>query len=336
MPKQLILATIITLTALTSCITEDVPSNTPVGNFEALWSILDNHYCFFDEKEKQYALNWDSVYAQYKQEINDELTDFELFEKLTSMICTLRDGHVNLYASHDVGRYWKWFEDYPANYSDSIERIYLGTDYEIASGIKYRVLKNNIGYMQVSTFENSIGSGNLSEIFRTFAMCDGLIIDVRNNMGGMITSAQKLASAFITEKTCMGYIRHKTGTGHNDFSGYKAVNISPLDGLKWRKPVVVLTNRSTYSAGNSFVTYMHAIPEVKFVGDKTGGGAGLPFNSELPNGWNVRFSACPMYDKDKVCTEDGIDPDIKVDITSDDYNKGIDTIIETAINLLKK
>ena len=33
---------ILTLIGCTSCITEDVPSNTPTGNFEALWKIIDD------------------------------------------------------------------------------------------------------------------------------------------------------------------------------------------------------------------------------------------------------------------------------------------------------
>ena len=37
---------------LTSCITEDTPHNTPEGNFDYLWKILDEHYCFFSEKNK--------------------------------------------------------------------------------------------------------------------------------------------------------------------------------------------------------------------------------------------------------------------------------------------
>ena len=69
---------------------------------------------------------------------------------------------------------------------------------------------------------------------------------------------------------------------------------------------------------------------VTVIGDKTGGGSGLPFSSELPNGWSVRFSASPMYDPDMKHLEFGIEPDKKVDITSEDYNKGIDTIIEAA------
>ena len=55
----------------------------------------------------------------------------------------------------------------------------------------------------------------------------------------------------------------------------------------------------------------------------------MPFSSELPNGWGVRFSACPMYDYQKQSTEFGIAPDYKVDMTAADFHRGIDTIIET-------
>ena len=44
------------------------------------------------------------------------------------------------------------------------------------------------------------------------------------------------------------------------------------------KPVIILTNRSVYSAANEFVKYMKCCPKAKIVGDKTGGGAGLPFS----------------------------------------------------------
>ena len=72
------------------------------------------------------------------------------------------------------------------------------------------------------------------------------------------------------------------------------------------------------------------MPKAIIIGDKTGGGSGLPFSSELPNGWSVRFSASPMYDPNMKHLEFGIEPDIKVDMSSEDMSKGIDTIIETA------
>ncbi len=79
---------------------------------------------------------------------------------------------------------------------------------------------------------------------------------------------------------------------------------------------------------------MRQLPNVTIVGDRTGGGSGLPFSSELPNGWSVRFSASPIYDPDMQHLEFGIDPDVKVDISSDDYNNNIDTIIEKAREII--
>ncbi len=319
---------------LASCITEDVPHNTPMGNFEALWKAMDQHYCFFDAKQKLYGVDWDEVHTRYRSRITPNMTNIQLFDTLGNMLATLRDGHVNLYASHDVARYWQWYENYPANYSDSLLRVYMGTDYAIAAGMHYKVIDGNIGYLRVSTFENSIGDGNLTEIFRRFALTDGIIVDVRSNQGGMITSAEKLASCFYTKRQIAGYMQHKTGTRHNDFSKPEAIYIDRMKGIYWRKPVVVLTNRSTFSAGNNFVMYVKDLPNVTLVGDRTGGGAGMPFQSELPNGWSVRFSACPIYDAGMQLTEDGIEPDVRVDITSADYQRSRDTIIERAIDII--
>jgi len=76
-------------------------------------------------------------------------------------------------------------------------------------------------------------------------------------------------------------------------------------------------------------------PNVTLVGDKTGGGSGLPFSSELPNGWGVRFSASPHLDAQKQHIEFGIDPDKKVDMSKEDENNDLDTIIEEARKILK-
>ena len=75
---------------------------------------------------------------------------------------------------------------------------------------------------------------------------------------------------------------------------------------------------------------MRCFPNVTLVGDKTGGGSGLPFSSELPNGWGVRFSASPHLDAQKQHIEFGIDPDKKVDMSKEDENNDLDTIIEEA------
>ena len=319
---------------ITSCIDEVEHDNTPQGNFEALWTIIDEHYCFFDYKQHEYGLDWKNVYNKYKVRASSELNRDQLFEVLTDMLAELKDGHVNLSTAFDFGRYWNWHEDYPANFSDTLQRRYLGTDYKIASGLRYTILDDNIGYVYYGSFQDGIGEGNLDEVIRYLALCNGLILDIRNNGGGNLTYAEKLAARFCNEKTLVGYQQHKTGKGHNDFSKMEEQYLEPSAHLRWQKPVALLTNRHIFSAANEFVKYMKCLPMVKTVGDKTGGGAGLPFSSTLPNGWTIRFSACPMYDRQRQNTEFGIEPDYQIGLTDEDFSRGKDTLIEFARKLL--
>jgi len=314
-----------------SCVKiEEFPNNSR-GNFEALWKILDEHYCFFQYKE----VNWNNIYTEYSQRVDDNMSNESLFMLLNEMLLELKDGHVNLSSSFDVGRYWKWFEDYPRNFNQSILDNYLASNYLISGGIRYKILEDNIGYMYYGNFSSGLGEANLDHIIDKLSICEGLIIDVRDNGGGLLSNVETLAARFVNEKTLVGYIQHKTGKGHNDFSKPFARYNIPSTRMRYQKPVVVLTNRSCYSATNDFVNAMRYAPNVTILGDKTGGGSGLPFNSEIPVGWSVRFSACPVFDANMQHIEFGIEPDIRVDLKDEDIKKGEDTLIETARNMLK-
>lgn len=327
---------ILLLPLMAACVDEDEYDDTPQGNFEALWKIIDEHYCFLDYKQHEYGLDWQQIYNKYRVRVQGQLTDLQLFEVLTQMLGELRDGHVNLSTSYDYGRYWSWFENYPANVSDTLLRRYMGTDYKIASGLRYRILDDNIGYIRYESFSSPIGEGNIDEALMYMMLCQGLIIDIRGNGGGDLTYAELLAARFCKEKTLVGYTQHKTGKGHSDFSSLEPQYIEPSGNIRWTKPVVVLTNRQVFSAANEFTMYMKAMPMVKVVGDHTGGGAGMPFSSSLPNGWVVRFSAIPTYDAQRQSTEFGIDPDYYVSLSDEDVLKGRDTIIEFARQLLRE
>lgn len=321
---------------LAGCVDEESYANTPQGNFEALWNIIDQRYCFLEYKSKEYGLDWKEVYQRYSKMMNAGMTEAQVFEVLCNMLSELRDGHVNIYSSFDIARNWSWHEDHPSNFSDTLFNKYMGTDYRIAAGMKYRVLDDNVGYLRCETFARDIGGGNLDEILLYLAPCNGLIIDLRNNTGGMISTAEKLAARFTNEEVLVGYMQHKTGRGHQDFSAMREQILKPSRGVRWQKRVVVLTNRSVYSAANEFVKYMKCCPQATIVGDRTGGGAGMPFSSELPNGWSVRFSACPMYDRQQQCTEFGIAPDHRVGLTQGDFLRGRDTLIEYARKLINE
>ena len=235
---------------LSGCVDEEQFNNNVTGNFEALWKIMDEHYCFFDFKKETLGVDWDEVHQRYRSMINDKMTEEQQFELFCRMIGELRDGHVNLTTSFDYGRNWSWQEDYPANFSDTLHRRYMGTDYKIASGLEYRVLDDNIGYVYYDSFSSAIGEGNLDEVMMYLAPCNGLILDIRNNTGGLLSNAEKLAARFTNEELLVGYMQHKDGKGHNDFSKMEEQKLKPSNGVRWQKKVVVLTNRSVFSAAN--------------------------------------------------------------------------------------
>lgn len=330
--KHLIIGFIITC-SLASCFHEEEYDNTNQGNFDALWNIIDQKYCFFQHKQ----VNWDSIRTQYTPYINEQISKYQLFDLMCLMLSELKDGHVNLSAPHDVGRYWNWKEDFPNNFDTELQEHYLGKDYRIAGGIKYTILPDNIGYIVYQQFTNAIGSGNLDEVLAYLSTCHGIIIDIRNNPGGLLTNSTKLAERFMHEKTLVGYIRHKTGKGHNDFSKPYPLYVGPSSRINFlTKPVALLTNRSCYSAANDFANIMQHSLNTFLVGDKTGGGSGLPFSAELPNGWVVRFSTSPMTNAQDQHTESGIEPQYKVDLSLQDQVKNIDTIIEKARQLIQE
>lgn len=319
----------ILLFLVSGCIREEQFDNSPKGNFEALWKIMDEGYCFFEYKD----IDWDAVYRKYEPMITEDMSQDGLFEVLGNMLGELKDGHVNLYSASDMSRYWSWHEDYPRNFDIlTIENRYLGNSYRIAGGMKYTILSDNIGYVYYEDFSRAVGEGNLDKMLAYFAPCNGIIFDVRDNGGGTLTYAERIAARFTNEKVHTGYIMHKTGPGHNQFSQPKPVYVEPSNRIRWQKPVAVLTNRSAYSTTNEFANIMRYMPNAVLIGDRTGGGAGLPFTSELPNGWGVRFSASPHLDAEKNHIEFGIEPDIKVDIIPHTRH---DDIIEEARKTLK-
>ncbi len=324
------------LAVLPGCHSIEEFDNNTTGNFEALWTILNDHYCFFEQKN----INWDSIHTVYGARIKPGMSSSELFDVCAEMLDELKDGHTNLSAPFNTSYYRKWWSDYPQNYNARVvEQYYFNFNYRQASGLMYGILLENVGYIRYASFVSPIGDGNLDSVLAYLATCDGLIIDIRDNGGGSMTNVDKLVARFIDHRTLMGYISHKTGPGHSDFSEPYAYYIDPApEGrVMWGKPVVVLTNRSTFSAANNFTSVMKLLPQVKIVGARTGGGSGMPFSSELPNGWGVRFSACSVLDAEGNSTEFGIDPSegCAVDLDEELAVKGIDTMLERAISLLK-
>ena len=315
-----------------SCVETDEYTMDPRTNFEALWKLIDEHYCFFDYKD----IDWNEVHDKYSVQLKDTMNRYQLFDLLDKMLAELKDGHTNLISTFNISRFWNWHENYPDNFNSVVHKKYLGTEYKIAGGLRYLILRDSIGYVYYGSFAVPVGEAHLDEMFLHFRDCKSFIFDIRNNTGGSLAYSESIASRFISEKLTVGYIQHKKGPRHDDFSEPYPIELAPSNRIKWLRPVALLTNRSCYSAANDFVSKMKIFPNVTVIGDMTGGGCGLPFHSELPNGWSVRFSSSPIMNVNKELTEYGIAPDIKVDIKESDLLNNIDTIIEEALEYMKR
>lgn len=331
MKKQIIkylflfVSVIISVTILGSC-TEQYNPRSKKDNFEVLWNTINERYCFFAYKD----IDWHEVKLKYAPAVDSCKTSEELFYVFADMLSELKDGHVNLYSTFDVARYWKWFEDYPRNFYPSVQEHYLRTDYQIAGGLKIQSLPDSVGYIYYGSFSSPVSHTNMSAAFQKFKGYKGIIFDIRDNGGGNLNTADQIASRFADEKRTVGYIKHKNGPGYNDFSEPAPIRLTPYDGWRWNYPVVILTNRHCFSAANYFVMLMRQLNHVTIIGDRTGGGSGLPFSSELPIGWSVRFSASPIMNEKMEDTEFGIDPDIFVTFDMENLMLDIDPMIESA------
>lgn len=300
----------------------------PMENVEALWQIIDTKYCYVEEK----GVDWNAIHDEYltKAAVLTKDDQVALFDLCAEMLNLLQDGHVNLYSAFDRSYCTSWYDSYPANFDSRLQALYL-KDYRIAGGLYYCTINDSIGYIYYPSFSNSFSAANIYWIFTAFKDCKGLIIDVRNNGGGDLTNAYLLSSPFFTENRVVGYWQHKTGPGHHDFSKMEELRSDiSLIASRWRRPVVVLCNRRSYSATNTFVNIMRYANNAKIVGGTSGGGGGMPLSYEMPCGWTVRFSSVRMYDADQKDIEQGIEPDIAVEMKSNDK----DDIIEKAIEMI--
>lgn len=319
----------------------DVPEypDDPLGNFDALAEIIDTKYCFLDDK----GIDWNKITSSYRKELTDKLTEngsmtvWEYFDLCGRMLGELKDGHVNLQSRFNVSYYRQWWSDYPQDFDlRTLQQYYLKFDYYTAGGASYKILNGDIAYIYYPSFSSSISETNLDYILYYFRNCKALIIDVRNNGGGLLTNVGTFVGRFIESPICGGFIRHKTGPGHSDFSEPYKITYNPCSDshIKWERPVMVLTNRSCFSAANNFVAVMKSLPGVKIAGSRTGGGGGMPFTSELPNGWAIRFSASPITAPDGSETESGIDPSdgYECHATDEELAAGKDGILDFAID----
>ena len=320
------------LSACESLFFEPESSDNPFDIFDEAWTFADQEYSFFEFKE----IDWDQVYNAYRPQISDNMSDEALFDVLADMLFELRDGHVNLRAPFDRSRNWEWYLNSPENFSYALlERNYFKAEERFVG--PFTVMDfGDVGYMYYGSFSSPVEDRDIDYVIDLFEDKKGIVIDVRNNGGGSLGNVFRIASRFSDVDQEAGLTRYKEGPGHNEFGDVFLIEIKKDGPKQFTKPVVILTNRKCYSATNYFTMMMGALEHVTTVGDTTGGGGGAPSYTELANGWQLRVSASQLFTLDQFNVEDGIPPDIRIDLRQDDENRGFDTMLERALVEIRK
>jgi len=316
------------------------PTISPQVIFDEAWTFADQEYSFFEYKD----IDWQAKYEEYKRLIEEDMNREELFEVIADLLYELRDGHVNLRSSFDRSRNWRWFLDHPTNFDyDLLERNYFNEEQQFVGSFIVNDFED-VGYMRYSSFSFGVSEGQLTYIMNRFKNYKGIIIDIRDNGGGSIGNVDRIASRFTDKDVVVGRERYRSGIKHDDFSEWEDRILEfyePEEAIedvayRFTKPVVVLTNRSCYSAASFFTQYMKALPNVTIMGDWTGGGGGAPSFTELANGWILRVSNTQFESVDGFNIENGVPADVEVSLENADRNRGVDTILEAALALLRK
>lgn len=312
-------------------------ANTPVNNFEKLWSDFDAHYGLFEVKN----IDWDSMYQVYSPQVSETTTDEDFYDLIVDMLTPLNDKHITLYpASHPSLPRWSvdlngegaFVHD---NYDfDVIEENYLEEWHELSYPLGYGKLTADIGYIRIREFPGGLGDvkKQMDKILSELEDTDGIVLDMRENGGGFDPTAQYIAGRFAKERHLYMTVKKRNGPARDEFTEPVEWYVEPTGDFQYTKPVVLLTSYATISAGETFSLAMLELDNVIHVGETTAGAFSDAIAKELYNGWLVTLSVGDYRASDGKSYEGiGLAPAVAVSNQKEDVLAGKDEALEKAM-----
>jgi carboxyl-terminal processing protease len=204
--------------------------------------------------------------------------------------------------------------------------------YEI---VDVQVKEGDIGYISLQQF-NELCDEKVDQALTQLERkgVKGVILDLRSNPGGMLTSAQEIASRFIPANKPVVHIVERGGRRNSLFALDAKQNHRKL-------PLVVLVNRMSASASEIVAGAVKDHHAGTLVGTRTFGKGLVQTVIQLSDGSAVAITTAKYLTPnftDINPTKDqpgGIDPDVTVDVTEQDFESENDVQLKKAIDLLK-
>ena len=176
--------------------------------------------------------------------------------------------------------------------------------------VKSELERDGIGYLRISTFNANVEEDMAEELKDLVKKNDGkplkgLVLDLRNNPGGLLTQAIAVSDAFIDE----GVIVSTKGRIEGQNQEFDATVGDVLDG----KPVVVLVNNGSASASEIVAGALQDHKRALIVGTKTFGKGSVQTVMSLPSGAGMRLTTALYYTPSgRSIQAEGIEPDVIV------------------------
>ncbi|HEY6736733.1 MAG TPA: S41 family peptidase [Candidatus Saccharimonadia bacterium] len=195
--------------------------------------------------------------------------------------------------------------------------------------VKSSMKNGNVAYINVTQF-----GPDTADAVRSAAAslknqgATKVILDLRNDPGGYLDAGVSVASQFLTS----GKPVVSEHVGSSVTNELRATNGGLLIGL----PTVVLINGGSASASEIVAAALHDNHAAKLVGEKSFGKGSVQEIKTLPDGAELKVTVAHWYTPAGInIGKAGIEPDVEVKLTTDDYNAGRDPQLDKAIELLQ-
>ena len=194
--------------------------------------------------------------------------------------------------------------------------------------IKASVIDKNIGYIQIASFLSSDMTTEFVDALNKTQLCEGLIIDLRGNTGGLMPNAVVIADMFLTQGHIVSVVdRDRQKSDINAQPKPYAIN----------KPVVILIDEGTASASEILSGALKDNQKAILVGKRTFGKGMIQRIFPLPDSTGMNLTIAKyLTPKGIDINKKGITPDYEVSYTEKDFLKDKDPQMDEAKKIIHK
>jgi len=180
----------------------------------------------------------------------------------------------------------------------------------VSKGIKTEIFNGEVGYLRLSSFQSNSTSNVRKAIYdlrkKSGNMMVALILDLRNNPGGVLGAAVGISDLFLKS----GKIVYTKGRTNNSDLEYFANSEDILEGL----PLYVLINGGSASASEIVAGALQDHERATIYGEKSFGKASVQSIQEMVDGSALKLTTAKYYTpNDRHIHENGIMPDIQIE-----------------------